>query len=167
VQKVHNYRLDAFSSGDAGVLGYVKEGKLAIYRNSYQKNESNVPLSIVNTASAAINNIANLDQLPRVEIILNHSGATGDIVLDLLAQREIVKSNKLAGIVVAATGNGTISHALERALQTAQAAGVVIWRSSRCAFGSLVGKADAQFGDSGGLTPVKARIALMLYLTYQ
>ena len=163
VQKVHNYRLDAFSSGDAGVLGYVKEGKLVIYRNI----EINMPVAGINTAYEAINNIAKLEQLPRVEIIFNHSGATSDIVLDLLAQREIAKSNKLAGIVVAATGNGTISQALERALQTAEAAGVVIWRSSRCAFGSLVGKADTQFGDSGGLTPVKARIALMLYLTYQ
>lgn len=166
VQKVHNYRLDAFSSGDAGVLGYVKEGKLVICR----KNEQNMTLSGINAAYVAINNIANMKCLPRVEIVLNHSGATGEIVLDLLEQRErreIAKSNRLAGIVVAATGNGTISQALERALQTAEAAGVVVWRSSRCAFGSLVGKADAQFGDSGGLTPVKARIALMLSLTYQ
>lgn len=160
VQKVHNYRLDAFSSGDAGAIGYVKEGKLVIYR----KIEESMPLAHVYIAYTAINNVANLKQLPRVEIVLNHSGATGDIVHDLLAQREFAKSNKLAGLVVAATGNGTISKALEHALQTAEAAGVVVWRSSRCAFGALVGKADTQFGDSGGLTPVKARIALMLQL---
>ncbi len=160
VQKVHNYRLDAFSSGDAGVLGYVKEGKLVIYRNL----EVNMPVAGINTAYSAINNIAILKQLPRVEIVLNHSGATGDMVLDLLAQRSVASVNKLAGIVVAATGNGTISQALERALQSAEAAGVVVWRSSRCAFGTLVGKADVQFGDSGGLTPVKARIALTLQL---
>ena len=160
VQKVHNYRLDAFNSGDAGALGYVKEGKLAIYRNI----ESNMPLDAVNVDYVAINNIVNLTQLPRVEIVLNHSGATGDTVLDLLAQRSVSSANKLAGIVVAATGNGTISLALERALQTAEVAGAVVWRSSRCAFGTLVGKADVQFGDSGGLTPVKARIALMLHL---
>jgi L-asparaginase len=160
VQKVHNYRLDAFSSGDAGALGYVKEGKLVIYR----KNELNTPISSVNIAYKAINNVANLKQLPRVEIVINHSGATGDIVRDLLAQRSAASVNKLAGIVVAATGNGTISKALEQALQTAEAAGVVVWRSSRCAFGTLVGREDTQFGDSGGLTPVKARIALMLSL---
>jgi L-asparaginase len=160
VQKVHNYRLDAFSSGDAGALGYVKEGKLIIYR----KNEINMPLANVNNAFIAINNIAKLKTLPRVEIVLNHSGATGDMVRDLLALRESATSNKLAGVVVAATGNGTISQALERALQAAEASGVVIWRSSRCAFGVLVGRADTQFGDSGGLTPVKARIALMLSL---
>ena len=168
VQKVHNYRLDAFSSGDAGVLGYVKEGKLDIY----QKYEINSRLAGVFIASSAINNIAKLasqshnlfHDLPRVEIVLNHSGATGAIVEALLAQRHAATSNKLAGIVVAATGNGTISKELEIALQQAESAGVNVWRSTRCAFGALVGKADAQFGDSGGLTPVKARIALMLHL---
>ena len=163
VQKVHNYRLDAFSSGDAGVLGYVKEGKLVVYRKNVLFSSSNS----INTAYKAINIVADLKFLPRVDIVLNHSGATGEVVLDLLAQRSASSLNRLAGIVVAATGNGTISQALERALQTAEAAGVVVWRSSRCAFGTLVGKADTPFGDSGGLTPVKARIALMLYLAYQ
>jgi L-asparaginase len=163
VQKVHNYRLDAFSSGDAGAIGYVKEGKLVIHR----KYESNMPIAGVFVDYSAINNIANLKQLPRVEIVLNHSGATGEIVQDLMAQREFAVSNKLAGLVVAATGNGTISKQLERALQSAEASGVVVWRSSRCAFGTLVGKADTQFGDSGGLTPVKAQIALMLQLAHK
>ena len=167
VQKVHNYRLDAFSSGDAGVLGYVKEGKLVLYR----KNESNSALARVNNAYAAMKKIANsshdLKTSPRVEIVLNHSGATGAMVEALLDQRQAAASNELCGIVVAATGNGTISKELENALQKAEAAGVVVWRSTRCAFGALVGKADAQFGDSGGLTPVKARIALMLHLAAQ
>jgi L-asparaginase len=165
VQKVHNYRLDAFSSGDAGVLGYVKEGKPVMYR----KYESYMTLASVNTAYAAMKKIANilpgLTALPRVEIVLNHSGATGAMVEALLAQKDSAASNDLRGIVVAATGNGTISKELEIALQKAQADGVVVWRSTRCAFGALVGKADAQFGDSGGLTSVKARVALMLRLT--
>ena len=164
VQKVHNYRLDAFSSGDAGALGYVKEGKLDIYR----KYEINSRINGVFIDSAATNNIVNLvssfQDLPRVEIVLNHSGATGAIVDALLTQRYTATSNKLAGIVVAATGNGTISKELEIALQKAETAGVTVWRSTRCAFGALVGKADAQFGDSGGLSPFKARIALMLQL---
>jgi L-asparaginase len=160
VQKVHNYRLDAFSSGDAGVLGYVQEGNVKLYR----KNRSNMAVDGVLYAYNAINNIANLKSLPRVEIVLNHSGATGTMVEALLAQREGAVSNKLCGIVVAATGNGTISAPLDLALQQAEAAGVTVWRSTRCAFGTLVGKKDAQFGDSGGLSPVKARIALMLQL---
>jgi L-asparaginase len=160
VQKVHNYRLDAFSSGDAGVLGYVKEGKLDIYR----KYEVNSRLTGVFIARFAIKSIVNMASLPRVEIVLNHSGATGAMVQALMIQREFATSNMLAGIVVSATGNGTISKELEIALQKAESAGVVVWRSTRCAFGSLVGKKDAQFGDSGGLSPVKARIALILQL---
>jgi L-asparaginase len=160
VQKVHNYRLDAFSSGDAGVLGYVKEGKLHVYR----KYQENIALADVFIGFSAINSIVKLTSLPRVEIVLNHSGATGAIVEALLTQREAATSNKLAGIVVAATGNGTISKPLELALQKAEAEGVTVWRSTRCAFGVLVGKAEAQFGDSAGLTPVKARVALMLHL---
>jgi L-asparaginase len=163
VQKVHNYRLDAFSSGDAGVIGYVKEGKLDIYR----KIDINKPVAGVFNAYSAINNIAKLEKvasLPRVEIVLNHSDATGYMVEALLLQRDTATSNKLAGIVVAATGNGTISKELEIALQAAEAAGVTVWRSTRCAFGALVGKADTQFGDSGGLSPVKARVALSLKL---
>ena len=160
VQKVHNYRLDAFSSGDAGVLGYVKEGKLDICR----KYEVNSRLAGVFIASIAIKSIAKMTSLPRVEIVLNHSGATGAIVEALLAQRKTATSNQLAGIVIAATGNGTISKELEIALQKAEASGITVWRSTRCAFGALVGKADVQFGDSHGLSPVKARIALMLHL---
>jgi L-asparaginase len=160
VQKVHNYRLDAFSSGDAGVLGYVKEGKLDIYR----KYEANSHIAGVFIASNAIKNIVKMASLPRVEIVLNHSGATGAIVEALLAQRKTATSSTLAGIVIAATGNGTISKELEIALQKAETAGVTVWRSTRCAFGALVGKADTQFGDSAGLSPVKARVALMLHL---
>jgi L-asparaginase len=164
VQKVHNYRLDAFGSGDVGVLGYVKEGKPVIYR----KNEVNLSKAGVFVALEAIKNIASilpdLKVLPRVEIVLNHSGATGAIVEALLAQGETATTHVLRGIIIAATGNGTISKELEIALQAAETAGVTVWRSTRCAFGSLVGKADTQFGDSGGLSPVKARVALMLQL---
>lgn len=164
VQKVHTYRLGAFSSGDAGPVGYVAEGQLGLYRDW----PSNVVPSGVNHAQEAMNSIANyvskLADLPRVEIVLNHAGASGAIVYALLAQRVDSNTQPLRGIVVAATGNGTISGDLEVALQAAQAAGVVVWRSTRCAFGKIIGKEDAEFGDSKGLSPVKARIALMLQL---
>lgn len=167
VQKVHTYRLDAFSSGDAGPVGSVAEGQLTSYRN-WQLNRD---LAGINIACNAINNIAKLTELPRVEIVLNHALASGSIVDALLAQTLVQKaqatSNILRGIVVAATGNGTISTDLETALQAAQAAGVVVWRSTRCAFGKVIGKADTEFGDAHGLSPVKARIALMLKLALQ
>ena len=33
VRKVHPYRLDAFSSGDAGPIGFVEAGRLRLVRN--------------------------------------------------------------------------------------------------------------------------------------
>jgi L-asparaginase len=69
------------------------------------------------------------------------------------------------GIVVAGTGNGTIHEDLMSALRGVQAQDVRVVRSTRCAYGSIVvGAADGDFPDSQGLSPVKARIALMLEL---
>ena len=164
VQKVHTSRLDAFSSGDAGPVGTVAEGQLTLYRNW----PSNKHLAGVNIAYSAIENIAKRTTLPRVEIVLNHADSDGAIVDALLAQKAASPSKGLRGIVVAATGNGTISTDLELALRSAQAAGVVVWRSTRCAFGQVIGKSEAEFGDasgaSQGLPAVKARIALQLQL---
>lgn len=164
VQKVHTSRLDAFSSGDAGPVGTVAEGELTLYRNW----PSNQPVAGVNIDYSAIDNISKLSALPRVDIVYNHSGSDGAIVDALLVQKDATPNQGLRGIVVAATGNGTISTDLEAALRRAQAAGVVVWRSTRCAFGQVIGKSDAEFADasgaSQGLTAIKARVALMLQL---
>ena len=170
VQKVHTTQLNAFRSGDAGAVGSVAEGKLSLYRNwpENQKSVSNKAIAGVFVDYLAINNVVNLmltlSQLPRVDIILNHNGADGGIVEALLAQSVEGMHQRVSGIVVAGTGNGTISTDLELALRAAQAAGVVVWRSTRCAFGKVNGKEDKEFSNSGGLSPLKARIALMLQL---
>lgn len=164
VQKVHPYRLDAFSSGDAGPVGAVAGGGLFLYRNWPE----NVLLAGANSDPDAMDKIAKMVDLPRVEIVLNHAGARGSIVDALLASSLVPQAragdDRLRGIVVAATGNGTISTDLEVALHAAQAAGVVVCCSTRCVFGRVLGKAGAEFGDAHGLSPVKARIALMLQL---
>ncbi|HEY8359851.1 MAG TPA: asparaginase [Ramlibacter sp.] len=97
------------------------------------------------------------DRWPRVEIIMSHAGADGGIVRALLAQG-------VAGIVVAATGNGTLHHRLEAALLQAQAQGVAVRRSSRCAQGRVVSLPGDQLAHAGGLSPVQARVALLLEL---
>ena len=68
------------------------------------------------------------------------------------------------GLVVAATGNGTIHVGLEAALRRAQAQGVRVVRASRCASGRVLPTNNSEFAHSHGLSPVKARIALMLDL---
>ncbi|MES2686437.1 MAG: asparaginase [Pseudomonadota bacterium] len=152
VQKVHTYRLDAFSSGDAGPLGYVEEGRLRLLRNW--------PSAPAGQGQTAIKNIASdvMDRpWPRVDIVMNYAGADGRAVRALVA-------DGVQGLVVAGTGNGTLHHALEAALLEAQSGGVRVVRATRCLDGRVLPKADEVLADSQGLSPVKARVALMLAL---
>ena len=68
------------------------------------------------------------------------------------------------GIVVAATGNGTLHERLQAALRRAIAAGVAVRIASRCGEGCVSPITDQAWKDAGGLSPVKARIRLMLEL---
>lgn len=149
VQKVHPYRLDAFSSGEGGPLGWVEEGVV--------RWGQNWPPGLTGQAQAAIEKIANSKDLPRVDVVMSHAGADGRIV-DLLV------ADGVQGLVVAATGNGTVHQALHVALVRAQRAGVAVWVASRCPLGRVRARAGDAFTDAGGLSPVKARIALQLHL---
>ncbi len=155
VQKIHTYRLNAFGSGDTGPLGYVEEGKLNIVRNW--------PAAHTTRAQAAIKTIALMKRpgaWPRVEIVMNYVGGSGAVVAALVAQG-------IDGLVVAGTGNATLHKDLEAQLLEAQRLGVRVVRATRCVNGPVLSKADDAFVDSQGLTPVKARIALMLRLMTQ
>ncbi len=67
-------------------------------------------------------------------------------------------------LVAAGTGNGTLHADLEAALIRAQAAGVKIVRATGCAHGRVVPHSGGWIADSNGLSPVKARVTLMLAL---
>ena len=146
VQKVHSYRLDAFASGDAGPLGYVEEGRLRMLRAWPQ-----------GPALRNANSLAAPEKWPRVEIVLNHAGAGGAIV------QALVKDG-VQGIVVAGTGNGTVHQDLEAALLQATRQGVAVRRASRCPQGRVIPHPKSSLPAADGLSPVKARIALLLEL---
>jgi L-asparaginase len=146
VQKLHAYRPDAFTSGDAGPVAYVEEGRLRVVRPWPQ--------------APALRNAASLpdpEDWPRVEVVTSYAGATGKTV-------EALVRDGVAGLVVAATGHGTLHHALEAALLAAQDQGIAERRSSRCAQGRVFGQESDAIRGMDGLSPVKARIALMLEL---
>lgn len=152
VQKIHTYKLDAFDSGDAGPIGCVEEGCVILSRNW--------PVAQLGWANYAIKNIAyqlRSPEWPQVEIIMNYAGANGAIVEALVAQG-------VRGLVVAATGNGTLNHALESAALKAQAEGVKVVRATRCLKGRVLPRPDDRLPDSKGLSPVKARVELILEL---
>jgi L-asparaginase len=101
---------------------------------------------------------------PRVEILLSHAEARGALVEALLEERRRGGAEPVQGIVLAATGNGTLHQALEAAALQAQAEGVAVLRATRCVEGRILPKPGQRLRDAGALTPVKARIALMLEL---
>jgi len=144
VQKVHGYRLDAFASGDAGPIAYVEEGRLRMLRAWPQ-----------GTPARDVESLPDAAQWPRVEIVLSHAGASGAVV-DALVREGV------AGLVLAGTGNGTVHHALEAALLRAQQQGVRVLRTSRCAQGRVLPHGADKLPAAEGLSPVKARIALLL-----
>ncbi|MGV3571480.1 MAG: asparaginase [Ramlibacter sp.] len=146
VAKVHAYRVDAFASIDAGPVARVEEGRVRSLRPW--------PVGQVLREAAAL---PPPDRWPRVEIVMNHAGADGAVVRALLAQG-------VDGIVVAGTGNGTLNQRLEAALLEAQAQGVAVRRTSRCAEGRVLATPGDRLPHAEGLSPVKARVALLLEL---
>ena len=154
VQKVHPYRLDAFSSGETGPVGFVEEGDVRWVRAARPDGSSAKPSLQLPP-----------DAWPRVEIVVNAVGMGGASVRALCASPS-APDVPVRGIVVAGTGNGTTNHEMEVALAAARAQGVRVVITTRCASGQLVRargapKVDAQYL---GLSVVKARIALVLEL---
>ncbi len=145
VRKTHSYRVDAFESTDGALVARVEEGAVRVL-GRWPAGEA---LGLARIAAAAAD-------WPRVDIVLNHAGADGRIVRALLAAG-------VDGIVAAGTGNGTLARPLEAALRDAQAGGVRVLRSTRCDAGPVM-ELPGLLPSAGALSPVKARIELMLAL---
>lgn len=151
LRKVHNYRVDAFSSGEAGPLAVLEEGRLRALRNWPKAPDSFASLRAVISGPAP-----EPDHWPWVEIVHSHAGVDGRAV------KALVQAG-VQGLVVAATGNGTVNDQLLNALREAESAGVAVMRSTRCALGYLV--ADGQWPPgASGLTPAQARVHLLCLL---
>jgi L-asparaginase len=172
VQKVHSYALNAFSSGDVaqgelGLLAQVVPGQINWILKTLTLLKAKQRLEHLQPALRAIYSIASHSALdltwPRVEIVLNHSQASGHVVRALLAASQA--HDPLRGIVVAGTGNGTVSLALQAALDECQTQGVQVVFASRCAWGG-VRCSYVESSDIAGsaLSAVKARIELVLSL---
>ena len=154
LRKVHGYRVDAFSAGDAGLLGLMENASLRRFRDWPQADPHPAAASLANPAP-----------WPQVAVLISHAGASADVF-------DAVAASGVAGIVIAGTGNGSVHHAFEAAAQRARAKGLQVWRSSRCQLGGVVGRQDrapqpgpdSAIPSAGVLTAVQARIELMLDL---
>jgi L-asparaginase len=148
VRKAHAHKVDAFSSGDVGPLGRQEHGRVHRLR-AWPAGE---PLGIALLESQP-------EHWPAVEIVTSHAGASGALI-DALAR------SGAKGVVIAATGNGTVHEAIDRALRAATWSGLAVLRATRCGDGAILEAADGEPGwpSAGGLTPAKARVELMLRL---
>ncbi|WP_428418827.1 asparaginase [Methylibium sp.] len=143
VRKRHTQRLDAFGAGDEGAIALIEGGGVRRLRAW----PAGLPLGIEVLERPE----------PWVEIVVSHAGASGAVVEALHAQG-------VDGLVVAGTGNGSLHHALEAALRTAQAAGIPVQRCTRVADGAVLPTGHDALPISDARTPAQARIELMLTL---
>ena len=148
VRKVHSSRLDAFSSAGAGPLGRIEAGRLEAMRP--WPAESALGLELLPPAGAP---------WPWVEIVASAAGVDGRAV------RALADAG-VDGLVVAATGNGSVHRELAAALeQAASPAGIPVLRATRCLDGGVARREEpSAFASAGDLTPVKARVELVLQL---
>ena len=146
VRKLHGYRVDTFSSGDAGPVARLEEGRVIAQRAWPQGDAMGLEHLLKPVAS-----------WPRVGLVCSHAGA------DDWAVRAAMAAG-LRGLVVEGTGNGTLNSALESALRDAERAGLRVLRASRCLSGGVVGAPEGAWPSAGALTPAKARVELLLQL---
>jgi len=158
VQKNHPYQLNPFDAAEYGLVGVVEEMQVRLL--------GGWPRAMSGRAVQTLPAKPGLDQaFPRVEIVFNHNGADGAMVRALCAP-PLSGDAPVQGIVLAGTGNGTVHRGLEAALQKAQSQGVTVVRTTRCARGRVLPRADGRGQEFPilELSPVKARIELMLQL---
>ncbi len=148
LRKLHGYRVDAFSSGDAGCVAVVEDGALRVFRPW--------PAAALHAGAtgAAWRTSAHW---PVVDIVTSHAGVRGAALDALVAAGA-------QGIVIAGTGNGSVHAGLLIAARRAQTAGVRVVRSSRCLGGGVVGEPAGALPSAGPLTPAQARVELLLDL---
>ena len=118
-------------------------------------------------------------QWPRVDIVLNHAGADGQMVRAWTQARvrdsqpdsslhSVVAGHPTGsvpdGLIAAGTGSGTLAKDLEGALLEAQQAGVRVARVSRCAFGVTDPDKHPGIASFGNLSAVQARVEMLLRL---
>ncbi|MFN9708879.1 MAG: asparaginase [Burkholderiales bacterium] len=148
VRKVHPRAIDAFDSGEAGPLA-VHNGQRWVWRHRPQESSAHGLWSALPPSHT----------WPWVELVHSHAGARAETV-------DALVSAGVRGLVVVATGNGTVHQALEGALEKAASCGVWVWRASRCVPYGLETQGSGRWHASEFI-PCKARIALMLNLMAQ
>lgn len=150
IEKINNFRVDAFNHKDFGCLGFMQDDDVYFYSRVYRKHTFE---SIFSEQLP--------EKLPRVAVAYFCAGADPDILYHLSERNE--------GIVIAGTGSGNYSEAWLSAINELSSKGIVFVRSSRVNMGIVF---DDEIFDpkhlciaSNTLSAQKARVLLMLCLS--
>ena len=137
---------DAFGSTVDGPVGRIDGSRVTFARTAGV------------LARPPVFSVVALARLPRVDVLLTYQQAPGDLI-DAAARAGA------RGLVIAAAGAGAVSMAQSDALEAARRAGIPVVVASRVPHGVLTA-ADVPKGTipAGSLSPVKARLLLMLAL---
>jgi L-asparaginase len=138
--------LHAFGSTSQGPIGRVNGARVTVTKPP--QSPSRPPVFDIATST----------QLPRVDVLLTYQQAPGDLV-------DAATRAGARGLIIAAAGAGAVTLAQADSLDAARRAGIPVVVASRVPHGGLT-TADVPRGTipAGTLSPVKARILLMLAL---
>ncbi|MGN7099998.1 asparaginase [Ralstonia holmesii] len=146
VQKSHTYAVEAFVSPDTGALGFVLDTQVQFQRAGQH------------VAAADVLPMPPAGQWPWVEVVASYAQPDARVVDALVAAG-------VKGLVIAATGAGSIHANLEAALNRASQQGVFVLRSTRTGAGLVPAQPGGErWASSGSLNPYKARVLLTLLL---
>ena len=150
VTKAHTTGVDTFAATEQGVLGVVSDRDVQYFNQTTR----------LHTTQSGLHIAADLKALPAVDIVYDHQGAG-------LHMYEAAIQAGVQGIVLAGTGNGSLSGVASRGASLAKTMGVAFVRSSHVGQGSVRPSVkDIEFNTiaAQSLNPQKARILLRLAL---
>jgi L-asparaginase len=151
VTKTDALRVQTFQSRPYGILGVVDPDRVVYYREPLRRHTQKAEFDVSALAS-----------LPRVDIMMFYQGASSDLL------RAAVDAGA-KGIVIAVAGADLTGGSLAPGISYAERQGVVVVAATRTGSGRIAAQSATRVRDGmiGGedLTPLKARILLMLALT--
>lgn len=150
IQKISNFKTDAFDQKDFGCLGYMNDDKVMIFSRTFKKH-----------TLQSIFSDKQLTNLPSVGIVYFYAGASAEI-LTMMAKNH-------QGIVIIGSGSGNYSKDWLNEIKKLDRKGIVFVRASRVNQGIVY---DSDVFDpehlcipSNTLSGQKARVLLMLALS--
>jgi L-asparaginase len=150
VTKTNTYRVDTFSGGPMGILGYMdSDGKSVFYQTPTRKHTYQTEFSVPQDTP-----------IPRVDIVYAYAGGDG-------VQVRAAVAAGAKGIISAGSGAGGGAPDYNTALEEASAQGIPVVQASHVGSGRVVmtqRRKEHGFIVSDNLSPKKSRILLMLGL---